>query len=39
LRWIGSLLVSELARADVRDFMDDLLDDGISRAGYRRPVA
>jgi len=29
---IGSLLVSELARADVRDFMDDMLDDGISRA-------
>jgi integrase len=29
---IGSLLVSELTRADVRDFMDDMLDDGVSRA-------
>ncbi len=29
---IGSLLVSDLTRSDVRDFMDDMLDDGISRA-------
>jgi integrase len=29
---IGDLLVSDLARADVRDFMDGLLDDGMSRA-------
>jgi len=29
---IGDLLVTELTRADVRDFMDGLLDDGISRA-------
>lgn len=28
---IGDLLVRDLSRADVRDFMDGLLDDGVSR--------
>ncbi|WP_071676120.1 tyrosine-type recombinase/integrase [Nioella nitratireducens] len=28
---IGDLLVSEISRGDVRDFMDDLLDNGVSR--------
>jgi integrase len=28
---IGDLLVADLSRSDVRDFMDELLDDGISR--------
>lgn len=29
---IGDLLLSELSRSDVRDFMDELLDEGVSRA-------
>jgi integrase len=29
---IGDLLLSDLTRSDVRDFMDDLLDEGVSRA-------
>jgi len=29
---IGSLLVNELTRSDVRDFTDDLQDEGVSRA-------
>jgi len=29
---IGDLLVADLSRGDVRDFMDDLLDEGVSRS-------
>ncbi|WP_371039358.1 tyrosine-type recombinase/integrase [Rhodosalinus sp. FB01] len=33
---IGSLLLSELSRAQVRDFMHGLMDDGVSRAQLRK---
>ncbi|SNT39472.1 tyrosine-type recombinase/integrase [Tropicimonas sediminicola] len=33
---IGDLLLTELARSDVRDFMDELLDDGVSKALTRK---
>ncbi|NKX43995.1 tyrosine-type recombinase/integrase [Roseicyclus persicicus] len=33
---IGGLLVSDLTRSDIRDFMDGLLDDGVSRTMVRK---
>ncbi len=33
---IGDLLVTELSRADVRDFLDELLDEGVSRVLVRK---
>ena len=33
---IGSLLLTDLSRSDIRDFMDGLLDDGVSHALVRK---
>lgn len=35
-RWVGDLLVSDLSRGVVRDFMDELLDDGVSRTMVKK---
>lgn len=36
---IGSLLVKDLTRADVREFLDDLQDDGVSRSMTKKVLA
>ncbi|NNU82213.1 site-specific integrase [Halovulum dunhuangense] len=36
---MGSLLVAELTRAEVRDFIDELQDDGVSRAMTKKVLA
>ncbi|WP_294223955.1 site-specific integrase [uncultured Shimia sp.] len=33
---IGNLLLADLSRGDIRDFMDDLLDDDVSRAQVKK---